>query len=92
MAWWHEVAAKYELEAHHVKLLRLACEAWDRGQAAREQVVGEGITVEGRFGPRTHPAVAVERDARAAFAQLIVQLGLDHPRTEKSVGGTGWRP
>ena len=31
-AWWHEVVREYELDEHHIRLLTLAAEAWDRGQ------------------------------------------------------------
>ena len=33
--WFESVLAEYDIEPHHVRLLQLACEAWDRGQAAR---------------------------------------------------------
>jgi P27 family predicted phage terminase small subunit len=61
-----------------VKLVILAAEALDRAATARRQIGREGITYTDRFGaPRAHPAVAVERDARAAFSRLVAQLGLD---------------
>jgi hypothetical protein len=76
-AWFVSVVGDYMLEPHHVRLLTLAGEAWDRCAEAREQLAREGLTVEGREGVKTHPAVAIERDSRAAFAALVKQLGLD---------------
>jgi hypothetical protein len=37
----------------------------------------EGIVVSGRFGPRPHPAVGIEKDSRIAFARLMRELDLD---------------
>jgi P27 family predicted phage terminase small subunit len=75
---WRSVARGYVLESHHLALLTLACEAHDRATAARQLIDREGICVVDRFGQRTaHPAVAVERDSRAAFARLVKQLDLD---------------
>ena len=66
------------LEPHHVRLLTLAAEAWDRGQEARQILDAEGITTVDRFGQaRAHPAVAIERDARLASARLMRELDLD---------------
>ena len=77
-AWWSDVVAEYELEPHHVRLLTLAAEAWDRGAGARELIEVDGAVVADRFGQlKTHPAVAIERDARIAFARLVRELCLD---------------
>ena len=67
----------YDLESHHQRLLQAACEAWDRLQEAREVLRKEATYVEGRYGVRAHPAVAVERDSRVAFARLLRELDLD---------------
>ncbi len=76
--WWRSVVTTYELDDHHLRLLRLACEAWDRGQQAREAIDTEGLTYTDRFDiPRARPEIAIERDARIAFARLIRELGLD---------------
>lgn len=75
--WWSETVRDYDLEAHHLKLLQAAAEAWDRLGEARVLLRREGIVVEGRFGAKAHPAVAIERDARTAFARLIRELDLD---------------
>ena len=68
----------WDLEAHHVRLLTLAAEAWDRGQQARELIAREGLTTPTRDGGvKLHPAVRVEDAARIAFARLLRELDLD---------------
>ncbi len=77
-AWWQSITADFDLEPHHHRLLRLACEAWDAGQAAREAIAQHGAVYTDRFGsPRARPEVAIERDARVAFARLMRDLALD---------------
>jgi len=77
-AWFRLVLDGYDLEPHHVRLLMLAGEAWDRALEARETLEGEGAYYMDRFGqPRAHPAVGVERDSRIAFARLLRELDLD---------------
>ena len=76
--WWRSVLTDYELEDHHVRLLRLACESWDRCQQAREEIDRDGLTIKtGDGGLKAHPAVAIERDARLAFARLVRELDFD---------------
>lgn len=76
--WWRNVVKEYELEPHHIRILTLAAEAWDRGQQARQIIAEEGLTYEDRFGqPRARPEVAIERDSRIGFARLVRELGLD---------------
>ena len=78
----------YVLQEHHLRLLQLACEAWDRAQAARERLDRDGVTVQGAEGGlKTHPAVGVERDARLAVARLVRELDLDaEPPVSERVG------
>lgn len=76
--WWAKVVDAYELEDHHVRLLTLAAESWDRSQQAREAIAEHGLTYTDRFGqPHSRPEVNVERDARIAFARLMRELDLD---------------
>lgn len=78
--WWLAVVNDWELEEHHTRLLTLAAEAWDRCCQAREIIAEKGLTFETRLGEvRVNPAVAIERDARLAFARLIRELDLDLP-------------
>ena len=77
-SWWRSVHADYALEPHHVHLLKLAAEALDRAEQAREIIAQEGITARtADGGSKAHPAIAIERDARTAAARLIRELDLD---------------
>jgi len=71
-----------------LRLLEAACDAWDRMATARSVLLNEGLTVRGKDGPKTHPAVAVERDSRLAFARLLRELDFDVPPPE----ATSYRP
>jgi P27 family predicted phage terminase small subunit len=76
--WWETIAAEYELEPHHLKLLTAAAESWDRAQEARKILAAEGLCTTDRFGQRrAHPAAGIERDAKGLFARLLRELGLD---------------
>ena len=77
-AWWRSVVRDYELQPHHLRLLQAAGECWDRLQESRELLARDGLVIEGREGGmRPHPAAAIERDSRIAFARLIRELDLD---------------
>jgi phage terminase small subunit len=89
-AWFRDVMEAYELEKHHIRLLTLACESWDRGELAREALAEHGMTFTDRFGaPHARPEVAVARDATIAFARLLRELDLD---TEQLPPPSGRRP
>jgi len=88
-AWWSSVVSGWELEEHHVRLLTLAAESWDRAQQARRRLKKFGLVYLDRFGqPRARPEVAVERDSRLAFARLLRELNLDiePPRESRPPG------
>jgi hypothetical protein len=78
--WWQDVVAAHELEPHRLRLLHLACQASDRCDQAREVMAELGTTyLDGFNAPRTRPEVAIERDARQAFARLLRDLDLRPP-------------
>lgn len=77
-AWWRTVAADFVLEQHHLRLLTLAGEAYDRCGEAREILAKDGLTIAtGDGSSKAHPAVNIERDSRLAFARLLRELDLD---------------
>ena len=76
--WFSTVVSLYELEEHHVRLLTLAAQAWDRCEQAREALAEHGLTCTDRYGtPKARPEVQIERDSRLAFARLLRELDLD---------------
>ena len=81
--WWRGVVAGYDLEQHHVRLLTLAAESWDRGEQARAAIAEHGAVYLDRFGqPRARPEISIERDSRLAFARLLRELCLDDSEPE----------
>jgi len=76
--WWASVMAEYALEPHHVRLLTLACEAYDSAQEARETLQREGKIYIDRFHqPKPRPEVAIQRDSAIGFARMLRELDLD---------------
>ena len=73
---YRAIAAAYERQPWEEALLVEALKALDRAEQAR-LAVGDQLTVLARGGePKAHPLLLVERDARAAFARMMKQLGL----------------
>ena len=76
--WWASVMSEHELEPHHVRLLTLACEAYDNAQEARETLQREGKTYIDRFDqPKPRPEVAIQRNSTIGFARMLRELDLD---------------
>jgi phage terminase small subunit len=76
--WAAGILTDFVLESHHTRLLLLCGQAWDRAEDARIALAEHGTTFTDRFGqPRARPEVAIERDARIAFARLLRELALD---------------
>jgi P27 family predicted phage terminase small subunit len=90
-AWWRTTVETYVLAEHHLRLLQLACEAWDQAQKARTQIEDEGLTVQGQGGIiRAHPCVMIEKNARLAVARFVRELDLDvEPPVSERIGPPG---
>jgi P27 family predicted phage terminase small subunit len=77
-AWWKHCVAAFELDQHHLHLLRLACEALDRAEEAREILATHGLVVVGATGSlKPNPAANIARDSTATFQRIVAQLELD---------------
>jgi phage terminase small subunit len=75
--WWSGVLSEYLLEPHHVKLLTLAAESWDRATQSREAIAKYGLVYTDRLGsPRKRPEVSIAEAATIAFARLCRELDL----------------
>ena len=59
--WWEDVVSTWELQEHHIRLLTVAAESWDRVQGATEAIKRDGLTTPTRHGgQKLHPACRVE--------------------------------
>jgi P27 family predicted phage terminase small subunit len=77
-AFFKRTVALFELDEHHIKLLTLACESFDRAVQARKLIEKDGLTFVDRHGSiKPHAAVAIEKDSRIAFARLVREIGMD---------------
>src|SRR5690349_1051000 len=76
---WKQIQSEYQIiDQGGLIILTAACESFDRMREARALVEAEGMTIEDRFGQKKpHPAVVIERDARAAMLAALKQLNLD---------------
>jgi P27 family predicted phage terminase small subunit len=76
---WKQLQTEYQIiDKGGLIILTAACESFDRMCEARALVENEGMTIEDRFGQKKpHPAVIIERDARAAMLAAVKQLNLD---------------
>jgi phage terminase small subunit len=90
-ALWKTVLRDFDLEPHHLAILASACEAADRARDARMRVDQDGAIVDGRYGPRAHPGIAIERDARIGMLRAIRELGLDLEAPVAARPPTRWR-
>jgi phage terminase small subunit len=95
-ALFSSVLAEFELNPAETELLLAACVALDRLTEAREILDRDGLIVDGRAGPRAHPACQIERDSRVAFDRILARLHLtgvaaDAPPAKGSHRSTGKR-
>ena len=75
---YEQVVDDYVLESHHLRLLQLLCESFDRGQEARKILDAEGLTVvDTKLGiSRPHPCISIERDSAVRVARFTRELNL----------------
>ena len=75
--WFRQICEDYCMESHHVRLLTLAAEAWDRSVMAQREIKKWGILYVDDGKPRVNPAIKVKEQAEIIFARLIRELCLD---------------
>lgn len=74
---WSVILDDYELEPLELELLERALSELDRARQASQAIRRQGAVVEGRYGPKASPWIAIERDSSALAARLIRQLDLE---------------
>jgi len=77
--WFRQVLEEYDLEPHHVKLLTLAAEAWDRSCEAEKAIRKWGVLYKesSTDKPKLNPCIKVKEQAEIIFARLLRELNLD---------------
>lgn len=77
-ALWRAVQAEYHItDTGGAEMLLLACEALDRAEACRKAIDTDGVIIDGKSGPRDHPALKHELANRAFVVRTLQRLGLD---------------
>lgn len=77
LRWWEEMVSKFDMEPHHLELLRIAAEALDEYRAARAVIAKDGQSYSaGRGLRRARPEVAIAHNARQAFIRAVRELNL----------------
>lgn len=76
---WRDILSEYSIiDAAGIRILRVALEAYDRAQAARQAIDKDGMTITDKFNQlKSHPLLPIERDSRAAFLAGLKALNLD---------------
>src|SRR5262245_32423745 len=75
---WRSVTAEYDLnDAGGTELLAQACTALDRAEALAECVKRDGVLIDGKNGPKAHPAIKEELAARAFVCRTLQRLGIN---------------
>jgi len=79
IAWWKRLHGEFDIDDSGAAfLLEAALHAFDRMNEAAGLVAEHGVCIVDRYGQlRANPAVAAERDSRAAMLAAFKQLGLD---------------
>ena len=71
-----EIRGRFELDAHEEALLVEVVRTVDQLDVLAGIVADEGSMVDGRFGPRAHPALVEARQLRITLARLVAALRL----------------
>lgn len=80
---WRRIAKHWELEETEQVLLKVALEAYDRLQSARQKIADNGETYKTETGyVRENPLLKIEKEARSGFLQAwrMLDLGIDPPK------------
>jgi hypothetical protein len=77
LALWRELQADYHItDAAGLTVLAQACAAFDRAEGLARRIDADGEVLDSPNGPKAHPAIAGELQARALVCRLLKQLGL----------------
>jgi phage terminase small subunit len=76
--WFQQICRDFALESHHLRILLVAAEMWDRSVSARDSIAEHGLMIEDRYGClKANPACELERSSKTLFLKAVRELGLD---------------
>jgi P27 family predicted phage terminase small subunit len=82
---WRQLDAMFEFEDHHLLALQTVCLMEDRARGALELLDKEGLTTrDARGSLKPHPAIQIEKDARALQLRALRELSLDSATAQES--------
>jgi hypothetical protein len=81
---WAGVVDDYVLERHELELLKQAVRCVDDLDALDAVVAQDGVVVDGKSGPRVHPALVESRQLRLTLARVLAALRLPSGLAGKS--------
>jgi hypothetical protein len=76
----------WEVDGHHLELLRRAVALADRVEQLDALVDAEGAVIESPQGRKVHPALVESRNQTALLARLLAALGLPDVADEERAG------
>jgi len=75
---WQSIMTEYQIEdPGGIELLMQACEAADRVAQLAEKIDADGLMLEARTGPKSHPLLKDEVSNRAFICRTLERLGLN---------------
>jgi phage terminase small subunit len=74
---WKTVVEGWEIDSPGLTILRQVCECHDRLREAQAILRREGLTIMGRNGMISHPALKIEKDSRESMIKFWRLLALD---------------
>jgi hypothetical protein len=84
---WRQMVGAYTFDPGELELLTGLCEQSDRLEQARQAVRRDGAFIQGRDGPKEHPALGVERSTLGVMSRLMRQLTPPAPPSPRRLGG-----
>lgn len=76
----------FELDAHHIETLKLACDCIDRIETARAALARDGDIIKDRYGcPKAHPAARMLEQNKIVYSRLLRELKLDESPVDLEV-------
>ena len=71
------LAEKYKLKDDQLMLARMIATSWSHMLKAEAEIERDGVTIDGRYGKRSHPGNTVIKDCKGQILAALKQLNLE---------------